>query len=296
MKYFKAIFVFVIVSAILLSAFSCEKQNGDTESKNTSDSASITDKSSETDESETESGEESVYEPIVRDLDGEVIRFLVAGSAYSYYESFEIYAGELTDEVINDAVYNRNQMVQDKYNCTIVADKSDNVAGDMRTFVSSGLNTYDVYMPMINDAVKLVGDGYMLDLKTLDDLNLEKSWWDQRANEGLEINGKLYFSTGDISVLDNDCTMVMFFNKKLADRYNIGDIYKMVTEKQWTLDKVYELSRVYTQNLEDDTVWNNKDNYGLHVAFNAAHSFYFGCGGTITEKSSDGGLTISIIP
>ncbi|MDD4125348.1 MAG: extracellular solute-binding protein [Eubacteriales bacterium] len=296
MKFFKAIFVFVIISAVLLSTFACGEQNGNTESKDASDSASSDDNSSAADESETEteSTDESAYEPAVRDLDGKEIRFLVAGNAYSYYESFEIYADELTDEVINDAVYNRNQTVQDKYNCHITAEKSGNVANDMRTYVSSGLDTFDVYMPMINDAVKMVGEGLMLDLKTLDDLMLEKSWWDQKANEGLEINGKLYFSTGDISVLDNDCTMVMFFNKKLTSKYQVGDLYQLVKDYQWTLDKVYELSRVFTQNIDDDTVWNEKDNYGLHVAFNAAHSFYFGCGGTIAEKSANGGLTITI--
>ena len=31
----------------------------------------------------------------------------------------------------------------------------------MRTYVSADLDEYDVYMPMINDAVRLVGEGLM---------------------------------------------------------------------------------------------------------------------------------------
>ncbi len=294
MRFIRAAVILVTLSAVLLSVFACSEDTDANGNGNISDAASMTDSDPGAESGNDSSAEESVYVPEVRDLGGRTIKFLVAGSSYSYYESFEIYAEELTDETINDAVYNRNQAVQDKYNCTIIAEKSTNVAQDMRTFINSDIDTFNVYMPMINDAVKMVGDGFMLDLKTLDDLKLEKSWWDQKANEGLEINGKLYFSTGDISVLDNDCTMVMFFNKSLASRYNIGDIYKMVEEKQWTLDKAYELGRSFTQNLDDDTVWNEKDNYGLHVAFNAPHSFYFGCGGTIAEKSADGGLTITI--
>jgi hypothetical protein len=296
MRHLKTVLICILVSAVLLSVFACGKESPNNTSAESNASAvsenGTSDNSAEA--SGTDSSEEvSEYQPVVRYLGGTEIKFLVPGSTYSYYESFEIYAEELNTEIINDAVYDRNQMVQDKYNCTIAADKSSNVANDMRTNIASDIDTYDVYMPMINEAVKM-DKGLMLDLNTLTDLNLKESWWDQKANDGLEINGKLYFSTGDISVLDNDCTMVMFFNKKLANQYNVGDLYKMVREKQWTLDKVYEISRGFTQNIGDDTVWDNNDNYGLHVAFNAPHSFYFGCGGTIAEKDSEGGLKISI--
>ena len=292
MRLIKTISALFLIPAMLFVLFSCV---GDGEESREVSRESIESEQTDISESNSESSaEESVYTPELKDLDDREIRFLVAGSGYSYYESFEIYAGETANETINDAVYERNQIIQDKYNCIITADKSNNVANDMRTYVSADLDEYDVYMPMINDAVRLVGEGLMLDLKELTGLMLDKPWWDQKAKEGLEVNGRLYFATGDISVLDNDCTMVMFFNKKLAGMYQVGDFYQMVRDREWTLDKVYELSKSFAQNLEDDTVWDNRDNYGLHVAFNAPHSFYFGCGGAIAEKDNEGNLIITI--
>ncbi|MGI6715699.1 MAG: hypothetical protein ACOX3X_00675 [Eubacteriales bacterium] len=283
----KKVLALALTFTFLLTLFAC---NGSSEE---SSAPSYEDET--TYESTPESSEEvSEYTPELRDLGEREIRFLVAGSGYSYYESFEIYAEELLNETINDAVYERNRTVEAKYNCRITADKSNNVANDLRTYVSSGLDMYDVYMPMINDAVKLIGEDLMLDLKELESLNLDGEWWDQKAREGLEINNKLYFATGDISILDNDCTMVMFFNKKLVRNYNLGDLYQMVLDHEWTLDKAYELSKGFSQHLEDDSVWDNHDQYGLHVAFNAPHSFYFGCGGTIAEKEPDGSLKITI--
>ena len=241
--------------------------------------------------SEEESVPEPPYEPEIRDLGGREIVFLVPGSNYSYYESFEIYAEEKNDEAINDAVFERNELVQTRLNCKILAEKSANVTTDMITYINTGV-FYDVYMPMINDVAGIVGDGLMYDLKEFDELKLSESWWDQAANEGLQIKNKLYFSTGDISILDNDCTMVVFFNKKLTSRYGI-DPYKLVNDHAWTLDKIYEVGHDFTENLED-AVWDNNDRYGLHVAFNAPHSFYFGCGGTITETDANGDIKINM--
>ncbi|MFA6730542.1 MAG: hypothetical protein WCR95_06065 [Eubacteriales bacterium] len=280
------LFVLTLISASLFLSSCGEPSPGDS-------SSAISDPG-EPESNESSVSEEIPYEPEQLNLGGVIFNFLVPGSGYSYYESFEIYSEERTEETINDAVYNRNQLVESRLGCLIRADKSNNVTNDLRLNFDAGLNTYDVYMPMINDAAKIAGDGYMLDLHDFEQLNLAESWWDQKANEGLEINGKLFFSTGDISILDNDCTMVMFFNKKLARDYGIGDVYKMVEEKTWTLDHVYEISKGFSENKADENIWDNHDNYGLHVAFNAPHSFYFGCGGTITETDAEGNLVISI--
>ncbi len=290
MKNNKIILALLLVFALMLSCIACTET--ETPSGNESKEASA--------EASTASAEESLEEessevmPLVRDLGGRDIKFLVAGSNYSYYESFEIYAEETNEEAINDAVFERNQIVQTRLNCTISEEKSTNVAADMDKYVNGGIDDITVYMPMINDAVNYVGGGIMLDLHEFDDcMNLGESWWDQKANEGLEINGKLLFTTGDISILDNECTMVVFFNKSLVEQYNLESPYDLVDSKQWTIDKIYEMGKDFTENLGDSR-WNNEDHYGLHVAFNAPHSFFFGCGGTITEKTADGKLAINM--
>ena len=286
---------FSVALIVILLAVSCSA-GGDTPAVSEAQSGAVSAAVSSEPDAGAQSDEETVskapYEPAQRDLDGREIWFLVPGSNYSYYESFEIYAEEKNDEAINDAVFERNDLVQNRLNCKIYAEKSENVTSDMLTYINSGVY-YDVYMPMINDVVGIIGDGLMYDLKQFDDLKLEESWWDQRANEGLQIKNKLYFSTGDISILDNDCTMVVFFNKKLTSLYGI-DPYALVSDRAWTIDSIYEISHAFTENLGDTAVWDNEDKYGLHVAFNAPHSFFFGCGGTITEKDADGNIVINM--
>lgn len=286
----KALLALLLVFALAAGCFAC----GESENTVSSESKAVSETTNESAADESSEEESSEVTPLVKDLGGREIKFLVAGSSYSYYESFEIYAEELNEEAINDAVYERNQLVQQKLGCVIAEEKSSNVAADMDMYVGGGITDYAVYMPMINDAVKYVGSGNMLDLHEFDEqLHLDERWWDQKANEGLEINGKLFFTTGDISILDNECTMVVFFNKSLIDQYNLPNPYELVDTHEWTIDKIYEIGKDFTENL-GDSKWDNEDHYGLHVAFNAPHSFFFGCGGTITEKTSDGGLAINM--
>ncbi|MFQ9149198.1 MAG: hypothetical protein ACLR5G_13490 [Eubacteriales bacterium] len=48
---------------------------------------------------------------------------------------------------------------------------------------------------------------------------------------------------GNIDPTYYDVTYAMYFNKKLAEDLNTGDIYGLVNDGKWTLDKMAELSR-----------------------------------------------------
>ncbi|MDD2268174.1 MAG: hypothetical protein PHY15_01330 [Eubacteriales bacterium] len=237
--------------------------------------------------------EESVYTLPEKDLDGAVIKFVVPGSTYAYYESFDIYADETGHGLINDTVYERNMVIQDKYKCKIEEEKMANISQYMLQMVNAGDETNNVYMPMLNDAVRIIPDNVMLDLTQIENLALDMPWWDQNLKSDLSMAGKLYFATGDISTLDNDCTMVVFFNKKLIRDYELENPYTLVENNEWTLDKVYTMSKVGTISNGDD-VWDNKDKYGLHVAFNAPHSFYFGSGGTLASIDENKNISIGL--
>jgi len=153
---------------------------------------------------------------------------------------------------------------------------------------------YNVVMPYINSTIKLATDGLLQDLHAMPWMDLEKPWWDQRANENLLIADKLFFSTGDIAILDNECTMVMFFNKQMIEDYHLESPYDLVRNMEWTDDRVYEMAKAVTHDADGSGTLDYGDVWGLSIAGNAPISFYFGAGERIAVTGEDGELSFSI--
>ncbi|MBR5219844.1 MAG: hypothetical protein IKV66_02550 [Clostridia bacterium] len=270
-----------IASALLLSLLSACGSSGTTEVQTTADTAS------QTTEAVTEAGPAF---PAVS-YGGEDIHFLT--EEYGIYTSIEIFSPGLDGSLINDTVYNRNLIIEERFDVRITEERLQNAHTTAYTTVLSGEDVYDVVMPYLNNSVSNAVEGFYLDLYEVENLHLENSWWDQRANENLRVGGKLYFTTGDISILDNECTMVLLFNKQMAEQNDLPDPYAMVREGKWTMDALFEMCSDLSVDLNGDgKMKNTDDQYGIYCAFNMPHSLYFGTGERIAVADESGELQL----
>ncbi len=227
------------------------------------------------------------------DLEEETVNFLTEkNSGYDWYTSKEIYAEVQNGELFNDAVYNRNLMIEERFNVKITQACLVNATSVAKKSLMAGDTEYDVTMPYMNPTISLPQEGLFLELSKVPYLALDNPWWDQRANENLKMNGKLFFTTGDISILDNECTMVMFFNKKLIADYSLENPYELVKTNKWTIDKLFEMSSGITADIDGDGKFNKNDLWGLSCAGNAPHSFFFAAGERIASNNSEGQLEL----
>lgn len=222
--------------------------------------------------------------------DAEVMFLTVQNTGMDQYSSHEIYADEMNGQLINDAVYVRNGQVEQAIGVKIAESKQPDAEKVARSNLTAGDTTFDVVMPYMNRAIDLATEGFLMDLSTVPYLALGKPWWDGRVTKDMVIADKVFFSTGDISILDNECTMVMFFNKDLVTDYSLESPYALVREKKWTIDKVGEMAAAVTQDVDGDGKMTNDDAWGLTSAFNAPVSFYFASGERIVDKDADGNL------
>lgn len=110
----------------------------------------------------------------------------------------------------------------------------------------------------------------------------------------MRIADKLFITTGDITILDNECTMVMFFNKYMIKQYSLESPYDLVKANKWTLDKVDEMASVVTNDTDGNGVLDHSDTWGLSIAGNAPISFYFGAGERIVDTDETGNLALQI--
>lgn len=68
----------------------------------------------------------------------------------------------------------------------------------------------------------------------------------------------MFFTTGEITVSDNDAAFVILFNKELHEAYNLEDPYQLVYDGKWTMDKFAELCKTVTEDLNQDGLMNPK--------------------------------------
>ena len=128
-----------------------------------------------------------------------------------------------------------------------------NIPNLVRQSVNAGSNDYDMVFTVASDQVYLIQEGLYVPISNLKYVNLEKPWWNKEYISSISVNSdNVYVLFGDITFNTVQRTCAMYFNKRLLDVYlgmSDSDIYEIVLNGEWTLDKLYELaSSVY----EDD--------------------------------------------
>ena len=185
------------------------------------------------------------------------------------YERDDFFAEEFNGDIINDAKYTRNLYVEDKYGVRIKTVNIGNFSMNngtarLKKEISAGNTTYDAAVLSGYDAAKAVTGGLLMDLNSMPPLDLSKVWWDQKANKDLTIRGKMFFTTGDISAAMGAAIWATVFNKKLHQDYGIAENpYELVKTGKWTWDKITELSRMVSEDLDGNGKMDQHDRFGF---------------------------------
>jgi ABC-type glycerol-3-phosphate transport system substrate-binding protein len=227
------------------------------------------------------SGEELPDIPADVKFSGEDFDILVSGTLK--YSDFDVEDNDGSYETVNEAIERRNAYIVDKYEVKInTTSKYGTSFGDgpgykavYNDYQSSDC-LYDICMVGTYDAAQLALGLLLQDLNDTPYVNLNKSWWDQKANEDLSINGVVYFQTGDISFIDNICTHMIMFNKDLIKELGLASPYEIIDADEWQYDKMLEYIRAASKDLDGNGESDQRDRYGLltwnDVIHQALHS------------------------
>jgi len=191
-------------------------------------------------------------------------------------------------DLINDAVYARNLAVEEAFNVKITNQENDNVLNSARPLILSGDEEYEVMQPNINDGFTLGMEGLFVDFFEMPGIDLDNPWWDHAIVRDLALCGKLYTATGDISMADEELNYAVFFNKALIDTYNLDDMYQLVRDDKWILDKMEEMATTVTHDLNGDGLLTSDDVYGILSNYSTASVWFFSFGGQMATINEDG--------
>ena len=229
--------------------------------------------------------------PDVPDKDYEGHEFVVLGNGTdynSYWYSKDIYVEEENGDAINDAVYARNRAIEEKYNITIRGVFKGNQYNEAKKSIVSGDATYDMLtVPLQGASAQLAQDGLLLDLKKVPYVDLEKPWWDQKANEQLSIGHKLMFTISDLLIIDKDALFIFLFNKDVIQEQGLEDPYKLVREGTWTIDKMWDMAKDMPKDLDGDGKMTDVDSYRMLTAGHTIHGNVVSSGHFVITKDKD---------
>lgn len=201
-------------------------------------------------------------------------------------------------DTINDAIYTRNAIVEEKLNIKIkqTYKATGNIQSEVKKAVSSGSDEYDVAFMYSHNGGTASSSGYYLNLNNISTLQLDKPYWDSNAKESFEIAGKLYFMTTDAQVMTNDSLWVIYYNKQMAKDLGLADPYPLVREGKWTMDKMLEMARTAIADLDGNGKYTaNNDRWGI-TSHSVATGALLRCGGYEIIKKSDNGIPELIYP
>jgi ABC-type glycerol-3-phosphate transport system substrate-binding protein len=180
----------------------------------------------------------------------------------------DMYAESETGEPVNDAVYNRNRKIEERFNITIESifyDGQDTGGTSARTLILSGEDAFDIAGVHGGGAFMLAKENLVLDwFENMPYVDFEAPWWAEDITANLSAFGKLYCMSGDISHSSLSATMCMFFNKDLFQELGIEYPYNDVINGTWTLDKFISIAKSGAGDLNGDgQITADADRYGF---------------------------------
>lgn len=219
-----------------------------------------------------------------------------SSNGFSFYET-TLTVEELSSDVLNDSIYNRELYVEDRLGVNIENMKTASTDREIEKIINAGDDMYEAFISTNTFISECTINEYLLDLHNVKYLDFDKPWWSQKFIEKAEIFGSLYMATGALFQSLIRSTYAVYYNKNLALDYvesipELADIYGVIDSGEWTIDKFVEIGGGIYQDINGNSKRDFEDIYGINYV--QANPFWSGFDITIFERSDDGWFEFNV--
>jgi len=288
----KRIIALLLAGAILLPSLAACSNNG-AESTDTEAAPALTPTAEEV---EVEP-EETELEDNLPESDFEGYGYRIGaqdGVQYGVAIMEKVLVDQLNGDVVNDAVYNANRTVEERFNIDLVPVLfSDENANSVKAAIQAGDDIYDIFTTHDISIANLSLMGLFRNVNEIPYLDYSRPWWPSYSVDSLTVDGAMYLISNYISYLNLAMTRVVFINKDVAENYNYAIPYETVRNGEWYLDTyIGMMENVYVDN-NGNAKRDTDDLYGF--ACNAdLYAIQESFGVTPVKENEDGKLYLDV--
>lgn len=278
MKTKKVILIFLLIISLMLPCVTAcnPSANSDSDSNNKTPADNMSGNSDNNNaadlgDNNADSGEE-VHIPTKSPLDlpeikydGYDFRVMNTQQSAMTWVNTTITSDEDTGVEVNDAVYIRNRIVEDRFDINIkeiVENSVSSVQSKARKSILAASDDFDLFMLPAAESMALAKVQLLTDYNEIPYVDLNKPYWDKDIKRDLSVGGRVYLIAGDFSMMHYGLTVAMFFNKKLITDLGLESPYNIIKEDKWTYDKFYEMASAAVSDLNGDGIMDENDRYG----------------------------------
>lgn len=257
MKKLTAVLLLLSILGTSLASCSDSKTNGNEAQNNNADSPAVSsDTVEEEEETELTDGLPEV------DMNGFELNILHHSQEWLSWANNVLEAEEQTGEILNDAIYNRRQVLEERFGASIVTEAIADVnANVISQLALSGDTSYDLCMMYdlrITGAIQ-----YLADMSELPYISLDEAWWNPNASSVFKIGGKQYAASGNYSLSVLSRAGGYAFNADIVNEFNLTSPYEYVKNNEWTIDNMYAMADAATLDLNGDGQMTSDDQFGI---------------------------------
>jgi len=197
-----------------------------------------------------------------RNYGGRDFRFLV-DEKYAY----QLYSEDTSGVGINAEIYDRNRRVEERFNVKIgYMDSLGKESQDLLVTYAqvnehvAEVCAYEQYMGN-TPAIYFCWENWA----NVPHLNFDNPWWNRESIDNLTINDYVFNISGDLSLSSIQMTWCLAFNMNLMEDwgYTAEELYTLVWDGEWTLDKLIEICADLWDDRNGDGMADDGDLFGF---------------------------------
>ncbi len=172
---------------------------------------------------------------------------------------------EAEGDVVNDAVYERNRTVEERFNCQIrvINDSGHRETALVTNSIAAGEDSVDLVCWHVMVLGGYAANDLFMNWYDVPAVNFEKPWWSDSNAEHLTHEGFCPMAIGDLSLSALANTYCVYYNKTRGEDYAIPDVYEVVNNGEWTFDWLVQTAKDIYQDLNGGNEADDDDWYGF---------------------------------